>query len=154
MTFEDFQEESPTSPAYGRPRILLAEDDAALRRMIGTRLRRDCFDVVEAVSGDDALSILKMIALHGWPLEDLDLIIMDVRMPGVSGLELASLLREAKATTPIVLMTAYPDEELLAKTASLGVPVLAKPFDLDQLSDVAVGALMGLPEMVRGDLQH
>lgn len=148
MTYEDFQEEQPTNPAFGKPRILVAEDDPHLRRLITARLRRDSFDVVEAASGAGALAILKMIALHGWPIDDLDLIIMDVRMPGPSGLELAGMLRDAKATTPILLMTAYPDEELLAKTARLGVPVIAKPFDLDQLSDCAVGALMGVPGMV------
>ena len=146
MTLEDFDDEEPTFPAHQhRPRILVAEDDGNLRRLIGTRLRRDYFDVVEACSGTDALKILQMISRHGWPLENLDLIIMDVRMPGPSGLELTQRLRGDRWTTPILLMTAYPDPGLLAETDKLGVAVLAKPFELDALTDAAIDALVRAP---------
>ena len=93
--------------------------------------------MIEVGSGDEALCVMKVIAEHESSADDLALVIMDVRMPGLSGLEVVYLLRAWRWNTPILLMTAYPDPELLAEARRLGVPILAKPFRLSRLSEAA-----------------
>lgn len=116
-----------------RPRVLLAEDDALLRAMMARRLRADGLDVIEAENGDDAVAQLGAA--------DLDLLVMDVRMPGRSGLEVAYLLRTWSATTPVVLVTAYPEPELFDEVDRIGATLLAKPFAFSHLSEAAMSAL-------------
>lgn len=74
--------------------------------------------------------------------DDIDLLVMDVRMPGASGLEIARILRYADATIPVVLITAFPDAEVIGEVSRLGLYLLAKPFALDRLSDTAIAALL------------
>ncbi len=137
----EFDAEEPTCPVGPAARVLVVEDDGELRAMIGARLRRQGFAVFEVVSGDDALTLLANMVERRWPSDDVDLIVMDVRMPGTSGLEVAQILRVADWVTPVLLMTAYPDADLLDEAARLGVTVLGKPFGLDALSSAAIAAL-------------
>jgi DNA-binding response OmpR family regulator len=88
--------------------------------------------VIEAGSGGEALGLVD---------GDIDLVVLDVNIPGLSGLDIARLLRKCDDTTPIVLMTAYPARELAAEAERLGIALLAKPFALDRLSDEASSAL-------------
>ena len=133
------RDDEPTDPfaRIPRARVLVAEDDPTMREMVSARLRRDGCDVIEVGSGDEALCVMKVIAEHESSADDLALVIMDVRMPGLSGLEVVYLLRTWRWNTPILLMTAYPDPELLAEGRRLGVPILAKPFRLSRLSEAA-----------------
>jgi len=137
----EFDNEELTQPVRHAARVLVVEDDGELRAMIGARLRRQGFAVFEVGSGDDALTLLAGMVERHWPSDDVDLIVMDVRMPGASGLEVAQILRVADWATPVLLMTAYPDAEVLDEAARLGVAVLGKPFGLDALSSAAIAAL-------------
>jgi CheY-like chemotaxis protein len=141
---DDFDDDDPTmpDPAAIRTRVLVAEDDGDLRQIIAGRMRREGFDVLEACSGDAALEIL-ITTLASTDLRDsVDLLVMDVRMPGTSGLEVTRLLRSAQWSTPVLLITAYPDARLLDEAAQLRAAVLAKPFALDQLSESAIEVLL------------
>lgn len=137
----EFDDTEPTQPVRHAARVLVAEDDGELREMIGARLRSQGFAVFEVASGNDALTLLVSMLERGWPSDDVDLIVMDVRMPGISGLEVAQILRVADWPTPMLLVTAYPDAELLDEAARLGIVVLGKPFGLDALSRAAIAAL-------------
>lgn len=141
----DAWDEEPTSPfeQLHAARVLLAEDDPAFRAMMAARLRQDGCDVVEARSGDEALEMIATIADGQATLESLDLVIIDVRMPGMSGLEVIHLLRSWKWTTPVLFVTAYPDPELAAEIGELDGRLLAKPFGLSRLSNAALEALRG-----------
>ena len=134
----DFDDEAPTNPDLraSRPRVLVVEDDATLRGLIAARMRREAFEVIEAGSGHAALDLLAL-SIH----DDLDLVVMDVRIPGTSGLDIARMLRANDWELPVVLMTAFPDAEIVAEAARLELALLAKPFLLDQLSDAAIAAL-------------
>jgi len=140
---DDF-DDAPTDPGVGGPRarVLVAEDDPALRQLIVQRMRREGFEVLEACSGDDAMIVLSAIVQHVEPRDALDLLVMDVRMPGTSGIEVTRQLRLARWTMPVLLITAYPDASLLAEATRLNAAVLAKPFALDRLSDAAIAALV------------
>ncbi len=144
---DQFEHEEPTNPDHRglRARVLVVEDDEDLRELIVARMRREGFDVVEAGSGFEALDVLTTAARSPRPLEQLDLLVMDVRMPGTSGLEIARMLRAAEWPLPVVLITAFPDRELSVEAARLQLSLLAKPFALDRLSDAAIAALLAPP---------
>ena len=124
-------------------RVLLAEDDANLRAMMADRLREDACEVLEAVDGYDTICKLDSIADTATPFGHLDLVVMDVRMPGMSGLEIAYLLRSWRWRTPVMLVTAYPDTDLLKEAARLGAALLAKPFGLRRFGQAAREVLRG-----------
>lgn len=121
-------------------RVLVVEDDPELRAMISNRLRHDGCEVVEACSGQDALERLDESDTYERPL---DLVVMDVRMPGISGLEVTYLIRSWRWRTPIVLVTAYPEPELFEEAARLDAQLLAKPFAFAKLSQAAMTAVRG-----------
>lgn len=113
--------------------VLVAEDDEDMRRLVVNSLCDEGFRVVSASSGWKLLEQIasRIRARDGRPL---DLIITDVRMPGVTGLEILAGLRENDWATPVILMTAFGDAELHAEAQRLGaVAVLEKPFELDTL---------------------
>jgi DNA-binding NtrC family response regulator len=112
---------------------LVAEDDDDMRRLVVQTLRDEGFHVVAAKSGWELLGHIadRMLARGGHPL---DLIVTDVRMHGVTGLEVLAGLREHDWATPVILMTAFGDRELHAEARRLGaLAVVDKPFELDAL---------------------
>lgn len=121
--------------------VLVAEDDDDLRAMIAGRLRRDGCEVIEARSGDEALEMITMVLDRRAGFEALDLVIMDVRMHGMSGLEVVEILRKASWDAPVLFVTAYPDPALRARATRLHADLLAKPFGLSRLSKAASEAI-------------
>ncbi|WP_437753824.1 response regulator [Sorangium sp. So ce1389] len=127
--------EPPPALATGeRPfRVLLAEDDRELRRLLATALRRDGYEVLEARDGNHLLELMgeSLVSSGGTPP---DLVVSDVRMPGRSGMELLAGLRREDWSTPVVLITAFGDPETHAEAYRLGADaVLDKPLDVDDL---------------------
>lgn len=117
-----------------RARILLAEDDFELRRMLSMLLSADGYEVVEVTNGQQLLDYLRQRRseehLGGHP----DLIISDVCMPEVDGLQVLEQLRDAQVPTPVVLMTAFANASICDQADELGaVTLLMKPFELDDL---------------------
>ncbi|HSO35653.1 MAG TPA: response regulator, partial [Labilithrix sp.] len=100
------------------------------------------FSVHEAVSGSELLSVLRSVTADSWPLDGVDLIVLDNRMPGMTGLEAIRNLRAAHWETPAILMTAFPDAAVKREAQRLGVPVLPKPFSLDLLSSAVLVVLL------------
>jgi CheY-like chemotaxis protein len=110
-------------------RVAVAEDDLPMRRVIALALRGDGFDVYEAANGGELLDLILNRSSDG----QFDLIISDVRMPVATGVEVVVALRQMDCTLPVILMTAFGDDSLEDASARLGVRVLHKPFDLDDL---------------------
>ncbi|HEY4058261.1 MAG TPA: response regulator [Kofleriaceae bacterium] len=138
---ESFDDEMKTA-VFPRQttRVLVVEDDANLRALLVERLRHDAFEVLEAVSGDDALCLLSY-PFTDHPL-DVDLLVLDNRMPGLTGLELARMLRGSGDATPMLLITAFPDQDLRAEAAALDIHMLPKPFQLERFSDAAIQTML------------
>ena len=115
-----------------KQRILVADDDPDMRALVASVLRRGGYDVVEACSGMEAID---HIAPTVWAKRDgFKAIVSDVYMPDLTGLDLLAALRCTRLETPVILMTAFGDEEVHAEARSLGATaVLNKPFDLDEL---------------------
>lgn len=138
LEWED--DENVTLPGLPGARILVADDDEAMRSLVSSELASEGFMVSEAVSGTDLL--LSLDTANEDAASGVDLIVLDFRMPGMSGLEVLRLLRAAHWGTPAILMTAFADPKVIAEAGRLGVPVLSKPFPLETLTRVAISLLV------------
>jgi len=108
------------------PRILIVDDDPGQRSLLNSFLRSQGFETVLVDSGERALEIL-----HS---EKFAMMISDVRMPGLSGLETLRRARQEHATLPVLLVTAFTDiRDAVAAMRDGAVNYLAKPIDLDEL---------------------
>jgi two-component system KDP operon response regulator KdpE len=106
-------------------RILLAEDEAALRDFISRNLRARGFEVHEAGNGLEALAI--------WERENPHLLILDIMMPRMDGLEVCRRVREHSAV-PIIVLTALDAESDKVTALDLGADdYLTKPFGVEEL---------------------
>jgi CheY-like chemotaxis protein len=105
-------------------RILVADDNRQLVEMLRAMLEDAGYEVVCASSGLAASALLDR--------EDVDLLILDVLMPGMSGDALADLLRRSRPALPVLLMTGDTGESFLPGHE---YPVLHKPFSEQQLVD-------------------
>src|SRR5688500_15630380 len=108
--------------------VLLVEDHESTRDAIATYLDRVGFKVTAVA---DAQSLPFARETHGRPF---DVVVSDVHLPGMSGIELASLLLAGTPSQPIILITGDPDEALAREALSRGpVNYLLKPFELFEL---------------------
>lgn len=115
-------------------RLLLADDDGELRSLLARILRKDGYDVVEAADGAATFLLLNESRLFGGAGRPPDAIITDVRMPGFDGLQLLARIHAVSPATPVILMSGFPDHELLRTARELGAcAVIGKPFDLESL---------------------
>lgn len=115
-------------------RVLLAEDDSAMREMLATVLAADGYEVIEARDGDELISRLHDLATMPHGRDTLAVVISDVRMPKLDGLDVLTALRCASWRTPVILITAFGDEGLHREARALGATeLLDKPFSLDRL---------------------
>lgn len=119
--------------ANDRPaRVFLAEDDDEMRALLCLALRQDGYEVIEARDGGEMLERVRIAYQN--PEDAPDVIVMDVRMPKLSGLGLLSAIRRARWSTPVILITGFGDCLLHEQAKSLGATVVFdKPFDLDDL---------------------
>lgn len=121
-------------------RILVAEDDPDTRSLVARVLRMGGHRVYETGSGSELLQTLRSIIIDS-PIDGVDLVVSDLRMPGLSGLEVARMLRAQRWDAPIILMTALSTDALRDEAEALGVTVLMKPFSLEDLLTAARVAL-------------
>ena len=116
-------------------RIILAEDDDEMRDLIASSLRKDGYDVTLAKDGGELLARLAF--------QSFDVVISDIRMPVCSGTHVLDGLRDASWTTPVILMTAFGDEETRAHVESRDAVFFDKPFDLDDLRTAVMNLVHG-----------
>ena len=108
------------------PRILIVDDDPGQRSLLDSFLRGQGFETVLADSGERALELL--------PAGKFSMLISDVRMPGLSGLETLRRARPQFPSLPVLLVTAYADiREAVGAMRDGALNYLAKPIDLDEL---------------------
>jgi len=125
-----------------RPSVLVVEDDDDIRSLVAWSLRADGYDVTEVANGAHAVDVIAGPMMFGEDSERApDLIVTDVRLPGISGLTLLAGLRAQRCATPIILMTAYEIERVKPIAEALGATVFAKPFDVDELRAAVATAL-------------
>lgn len=111
--------------------VLVVDDSMLVRRQVGAALKGHGYDVVEAVDGFDALE-----KLAGNP--ETKLIVCDVNMPRMNGLEFLEQLSSRGNAVPVVMLTTEGQPELIQKAKSLGAKGwLVKPFKPDYLAAAA-----------------
>lgn len=129
---QDAQAVKPASVAAAsvprRETILLVEDDATVREVTREILISEGYTVLEAVNGQTALELAMQFE------EAIDLVVTDVRMPGVSGYEVAEKLRILRPGLRVLFISAYTDDDrVLAAAQGTGFAYLQKPFTVDGL---------------------
>jgi len=121
-------------PAFTRRRVLLAEDSTEMRRLIASALRAEGYDVTEAGDGMQLLDLIEAAARQGAPGR-YAAVVSDIRMPWLTGMDVMAVLDAAAWSTPVILITAFGDEETHAEGRQLGAAaVLDKPFEMDVLT--------------------
>ena len=125
------QLEATPSSGY---RLLVAEDDRALREMLLALFRADGHEVVVVTNGPDLLDTLEALRRGDEGTRKFDLAVADIRMPGMTGLRAFSKLGRGPNIPPVVFMTAFGDDEVHEEARLMGaLAVLDKPIDLDEL---------------------
>jgi two-component system cell cycle sensor histidine kinase/response regulator CckA len=128
-------ESQPARPAQAT-QILLVDDDAAVRRAIGRLLRADGFAVTQAGSPSEALEVARVHAHR------IDLVLTDVVMPEMSGVQLADRLKELIPAVPVLFMSGHPAAALAdPDQASRCVPFVRKPVGKTELLAAILSAL-------------
>ncbi len=121
-----------------RRHILIAEDDDEFRNLLVQSFRKHGYEVTACRHGVDLVGQLRCLSEPARP-DDFDLIVSDIRMPGVTGLSVLEGLHEFKHAPPVILITAFGNEETHAAAQRLGAAaVVDKPFEMENLlSEVA-----------------
>lgn len=117
-------------------RVLLADDDCEMRKLLAWSLNVQGYQVTECKDGN---SLMKQVgyAVHYEGVQPFDLIISDIRMPGSNGFQVLESARDFEELPPILLITAFPDDETRKKARELGaIAVFEKPFDIDTLMKI------------------
>ena len=125
----------PIQPVVGSvPRILVVDDEPSMQDFLEILLQRDGYDVVTCASAESAL-----VALES---DDFDLVISDIRMPGISGVELLERIRQLDSEALVVLITAHDSTESAVEAMKRGAyDYLTKPFSVDEISLIVEKAL-------------
>jgi DNA-binding NtrC family response regulator len=107
-------------------RILVLEDEPGFQALLGEVLGGAGHEVLPARSGEEALALAAN--------QTFDLLLVDYRMPGMSGLDFLKRFRDLGQPAPVIVMTAYADVPVVVEAMRLGaVDFLVKPFGLDSL---------------------
>ncbi len=124
------QTSDAAAPTPGEPRgfvrVLVVDDEAPLRQMLELLLRREHYQVVHADSGEAAIELLGR--------EDVDVVLTDVRMPGMGGLALVEWLKRERPGLTAIVMSAFGTIELALEAMHAGAyDYIAKPFKQDEV---------------------
>jgi CheY-like chemotaxis protein len=113
----------PGASTAGTETTLLVEDNAGVRQLATRMLAAAGFTVLAAASGEEALQVL---ARHPGPV---DLVLTDVVMPGMTGMDMAQRASEARPGIHVLYMSGYIDDEVVRRgVVARDVPLLNKPF--------------------------
>lgn len=118
----------------GRPRVLVVDDEASIRELLSKTLALAEYDVDTAPDGRSAIERLR--------LGNYDLLIADLKMPGLDGLSLIREAKRLKTDLPVIIITGFSTESSAIEAVNLGVAgYLTKPFRVPQVLAAAARAL-------------
>lgn len=111
-------------------RVLVVDDEPDIRKVIGMTLTRAGYDVIEAEDGERAIQVIK----EGENPLLLDVIITDIRMPKINGVEVINYFQKQYPCVPLIVLTSFPDMEMATGFIKKGiVDYLIKPAAKEQL---------------------
>jgi CheY-like chemotaxis protein len=115
------------------PSVLLAEADKEVRKLLTHSLIKCGYSVIECSHGTELMRRLGTFATADMP-DKADLIIADIRMPGISGLEIFNKIKNEGGFPPFILISASRDKVLCHQAKRVGaVSIFGNPFDVDEL---------------------
>ena len=125
---------TPTVAPTSRPRILVVDDESSIRDLLSKTLALADYDVDVAPDGRSALERMRLLGY--------DLLITDLKMPGMDGLGVIREARRLRADLPVIIITGFSTEASAIEAANLGVAgYLTKPFRVPRVLAVAAKAL-------------
>ena len=128
-----------------KPHVLIVDDEPNVRRVLATLLEQAGYATTRAESGKVALDLVRA--------KDPDLVLTDLKMPGMDGLELLRHLREGFPEIPVVMLTAHGTVENAVGAMKEGAhDFLTKPFDKEHVVEI-VGKALGQAERSRQEFQ-
>jgi len=108
--------------------VLVIDDDQGMRQVLKDFLERDGHRVVEAASGEAAVSVVE--------IESVDVVILDKEMPGMNGMDVLAYLHRRFPSTPVILVTAFGGPRIAEESFRRGaVEYIEKPFRLSNVVD-------------------
>ncbi len=122
--------------AKGPTTILVVDDERSVRALVKSVLEKHGYTIVEAVDGEQALEFLTQAP------SDVALVVTDIVMPGMSGVDLAARLQQLRPTLPVLLMTGFADEDTEALHRFVHI---RKPFQPGALVRRVAELLTGRP---------
>jgi two-component system chemotaxis response regulator CheY len=115
--------------------VLIVDDEEEIRKIVRLQLSGTRFEILEAEGAEEAIALLKDNALT------VDVIVCDVRMPKISGVEAVAYFRQNFPTTPVLVLTGFPDLNLAVDFMKEGVlDYLVKPVEKDKLIEAVENA--------------
>ncbi len=107
-------------------KIMVVDDQAGIRMLLSEIFTREGYEVYTCANGPEALALLHE--------HDLSLAILDMKIPGMGGLEILHQIREIKPDLKVVVITAYNEHIAIREAEELGViDIFSKPFDIDDI---------------------
>jgi DNA-binding NtrC family response regulator len=120
----------------GRKTILVVDDDVGMAETLTDIFQANQYEVAIAHSGDAAVSMARRRAY--------DLVLMDIQMPGLNGVQALTAMKAEGLATRVIMMTAHTRDELVKEAEERsGFPVLPKPLDLERVLSLATSATSG-----------
>lgn len=121
--------------------MLLVDDDTFMVRTLSDVLKLKGWNVATAHSGEEAVNLVAA--------DSFDVVLMDVKMPGMDGVDALKAMRAVRPNIRVILMTAYAAEDRLAEAERVGVVrVMAKPVNLETLAKLLAEGLVDRPVLV------
>jgi DNA-binding NtrC family response regulator len=126
-------------------KILIVDDEKNIRMTLRQCFSSDSYQLSEAVDGDEALK--KLIN------NEFDLVLLDIRMPGLTGLEVLEKMREKSINTDVIIMTAYGSVEKAVEAMKLGaIDFIGKPFTPEEIREI-VSEVLAREKLVESELE-
>ncbi len=111
-------------------KIMVVDDEQDVRDVVRLQLEQKGFNILEATNGQEAIDLLRT----GDNMVNVGLILCDIRMPKVNGVECIDFLKREAPGVPVVVVTGYPDTDLAANLLKKGVKhYLVKPVEKEKL---------------------
>ncbi len=115
-------------------KILIVDDQKGIRILLDEVFSREGYEIHQASNGLEALNILKV--------EDINCVLLDMKIPGMSGLDILKHIRENKLSIPVFMMTAFREQELMNEARELGViNYFTKPFNIFDIRNEVINVL-------------
>jgi two-component system response regulator (stage 0 sporulation protein F) len=118
------------NPPVSGPTLLVVDDDATVRFSLSFLLDQDGYNVITASGGHEAIELYR----ERWG--EIAIVLLDIQMPELNGLEVLAHLREINSAVRAIVMSGYAEQLMSGEYHHLGVAFLSKPFAIESLLGV------------------